>query len=133
MTSICKMINDKIENWLANYAKLFEENNLEEIINCYAVPSTMSTPEKVVIMKSADEVEQQISEILLLTKQSMLKQAKVLDLVIYPYDDNIFIANCRWQMEDAAGQIFAEFGAVYQLVYSKNEFRILNVTSYYQD
>lgn len=84
-------------------------------------------------MKSADEVEQQISEILLLTKQSMLKQAKVLDLVIYSYDDNIFIANCRWQMEDTAGEIFAEFGAVYQLVYSKNEFRILNVTSYYQD
>lgn len=124
------MQTTKIVSLFKRYIAAFKGYELANVAACYHLPCTLNTPDKIVLLKNANECEQEFSDIF-----TQLKQAKTSDIIAKKASysvvtENLLVANIEWAFVDEQGEIFADFCAIYHLVIIDNELKIINVVSH---
>jgi hypothetical protein len=124
------MITEKLEHLFTNYLRHFKEYNLEGVINCYHLPCTLNTPDKVSLLSNEQDCQQEFNSIF-----SQLKEANTSNVVAnkasyQQISEQVFLVNIDWDFFDGNQQVFADFTALYHVLIVADELKIFNVISH---
>lgn len=56
--------NERINTWLDNYAKAFNQADVSALIANYATPCVMSTPDKTLLVENAEQLASELHAII---------------------------------------------------------------------
>ena len=124
------MITSALENLFQRYLTAFKCYDLSTLTQCYQLPCTLHTPDKVAYLASESDFEQEILQIF-----AVLQQAKISDINItkatYSESVNGAVDVCiDWLFYDEHGEVFADFCAFYHITNIEQEFKIMSVVSH---
>ena len=113
-----------------NYLTAFKGNKLDSVVECYHLPCTLHTPDKVVLLTDIQNCQKEFADIFL-----QLKQAKTSDIIARQasyslVSKELFLVSIDWEFLDQQGEIFADFCAVYHVANIENKLKIINVVSH---
>ena len=123
----------QIKTLFDNYLAAFSAYDLDAVVECYHIPCTLHTPDKIVLVNSIDDCRQELSDIF-----TQLKQAKTVKIVAQKssymsINDDLLLACVDWSFIGEQEQIFANFCAYYHLSITsstKQNLSIVNVVSH---
>lgn len=123
----------QIKTLFDNYLAAFSAYDLDAVVECYHIPCTLHTPDKIVLVNSIDDCRQELSDIF-----TQLKQAKTVKIVAQKssymsINDDLLLACVDWNFIGEQEQIFANFCAYYHLSITsstKQNLSIVNVVSH---
>jgi hypothetical protein len=124
------MNTEKLEHLFTNYLHYFKEYNLEGVANCYHLPCTLNTPDKVNFLMNEQECQQEFNSIF-----TQLKEANTSNIVAnkssyQQISEQVFLVNIDWDFFDGNKEVFADFTALYHVLLVDGEFKIFNVISH---
>ena len=127
------MKTQQIKTLFDNYLAAFSAYDLDTVVECYHIPCTLHTPDKIVLVNSIDDCRQELSDIF-----TQLKQAKTVKIVAQKssymsINDDLLLACVDWNFIGEQEQIFANFCAYYHLSITsstKQNLSIVNVVSH---
>jgi len=126
----CSVQTKKIVSLFNGYLAAFKHYDLEKVVECYHLPCTLHTPDKVVLLKNDKACEQEFNNIF-----TQLQQAKTSEIIAKKASyslvaENLLFASIDWEFLDEQGEIFADFCAIYHLVLINDKLKIINVVSH---
>ena len=124
------MIEKKLQQLFQQYIKAFQHYDLESVVRCYAFPCTLTTPDKVVLLNSADDAKSELSEVFSWMQQDNATKIGVLSASYHQYSSTLVVANIQWQFVNAQAQVIAEFAALYHLDVTSEQAKIVHVVSH---
>lgn len=124
------MKTQQIKTLFDNYLAAFSAYDLDAVVECYHIPCTLHTPDKIVLVNSIDECRQELSDIF-----TQLKQANTVKIVAQKssymsINDDLLLACVDWNFIGEQEQIFANFCAYYHLSSTEQSLAIVNVVSH---
>lgn len=136
MTSGYSMKNI-LETFFSNYLKAFESYDLAAVSNCYAIPCTLNTPEKIVLIDDIDSCQKEFDAIFKQLKQENMKEIRVEQSSFIKMSNDLVLASINWQFVDVGGEFFASFCAVYYIVVEETQnqksCKIVNIASHHDE
>jgi hypothetical protein len=119
-----------INKFFTRYLDAFKRYDHTGVADCYQLPCTLHTPDKVVLLKETTDCQQEFDDIF-----KQLKQANVSNIIAKKasysvVNQTLLIACVSWEFVDDKGVIFADFCAIYHLVVVNSELKIINVVSH---
>ncbi len=124
------MITTKLQQLFQQYIKAFQQFDLQSVVDCYAFPCTLTTPDKIVLLKSSTDAEDEFTNIFSWMKQDNASQIGVISASYHEYSSNLAVANIHWQFQGEQNQILAEFAALYHIDITGKYAKIMHVVSH---
>ena len=124
------MIEKKLQQLFKQYIYAFQHFDLGSVVSCYAFPCTLTTPDKIVLLKSSSDAEDEFTNIFSWMKQGNASQIGVLSASYHEYSSSLAVANIHWQFVGDNGQCIAEFAALYHIDISQSQAKIMHVVSH---
>lgn len=123
----------QVAEFFKQYLTAFSAYDLDAVVACYALPCTLHTLDKVVLLTDIDSCQQEFDNIF-----SQLKEMNTAKIVAKKasytlVNDDLLLACVDWNFIDEQGQIFADFCAYYHINIIKGEkvkLAIVNVVSH---
>ncbi|MCH2058398.1 MAG: hypothetical protein MK214_17675 [Thalassotalea sp.] len=112
------------------YIQAFAQYDIAATRQCYQLPCILSTPEKVLVIKSEEDFECEFTQIFSMLRSNNISGFKASNASFEQVDDNIYLAHLDWQFFDDANNLFTEFAAIYHLSYQNQAYRIISVISH---
>ncbi len=124
------MNTEKIERLFINYLNYFKTYNLAGVIDCYHLPCTLNTPDKLSLLVNEQDCQDEFESIF-----SQLKAAKTTNVVAnkasyQQISEQVFLVSIDWDFFDANQQVFTDFTALYHLLIVEDQLKIINVISH---
>ncbi len=121
-----------IENLFNNYLAAFKAYDLDAVIECYHLPCTLHTLDKIVMVNNIDDCRQEFASIFAQLKQANTSEIIARSASYLSIADNLLLACVDWDFIDGQGETFADFCAYYHIVKSEGEqkLKIINVVSH---
>jgi len=123
----------QIEAFFDRYLAAFYSYDLDGVVACYHLPCTLHTPDKTVLVNSADDCRQELCDIFTQLKQANTAKIVAQKASYMPINDDLILTCIDWVFIDDQGQVFADFCAYYHLSISnssKQKLAIVNVVSH---
>ena len=126
-------IGIKLQELFKRYQNAFIHYDINEVSNCYHLPCTLNTPDKVVLLTSQSDCQQEFGAIF-----TQLKDAKTSDIIakrasFEQISKQVYLVCIDWDFIDGQGQVFADFTAIYHVLDNDDTLRIINVISHELD
>ncbi|MDG1752839.1 MAG: hypothetical protein P8I03_14460 [Thalassotalea sp.] len=125
------MINETaLVNLFLRYTAAFKCYDLSTVKQCYQLPCTLHTPDKVVYLASEIDLEKEFIQIF-----TVLQNAKISDIKITKATFNVSVNGAidmciDWAFIDENNKVFTDFCAFYHLVEIEEQFKIISVVSH---
>ena len=116
------------------YIKAFNNYNMQDVLDCYHLPCTLHTPEKIAYLSNEAQFEQEFIDIF-----TVLKHANITKIVAskasYQYCQEHSIDICiDWLFYDNNNELFTDFTAFYHIAnngsYAESIGKIVSVVSH---
>ncbi len=124
------MITIKLQKLFKRYQEAFLTYNIEEVINCYHLPCTLNTPDKIVLLANQSDCHKEFSEIFTQLKTVDTSNIIANKASYMQVSEQLYLVCIDWDFIDGQGQVFADFAAVYHVLDSEGSLKIINVISH---
>lgn len=126
-------IGIKLQELFKRYQNAFIHYDINEVSNCYHLPCTLNTPDKIVFLSSQSDCYEEFGTIF-----TQLKEAKTSNVIakkasFEQVSKQLYLVCIDWDFIDGQGQVFAEFTAIYHVLDNDDTLRIINVISHELD
>ena len=118
-----------IEQLFQGYLKAFQQQNIAATQQCYQLPCTMHTPDKVVLIDNDNIFEREFLDIFTILSHAEIKRFVALKASFSSLSENLILACVDWQFIGPKDEVFTDFCAFYHLALSEGQWRIFNVVS----
>lgn len=123
------MIETQLKAFYQTYIRAFAQLDISLVKQCYQLPATLTTPERVVLLADDAIFEQEFAAIFATLASNNISGFKTSNASYSLISNELVLANIDWQFIDKANNLFAEFSAIYHLTFSAGSFKIINVNS----
>ena len=103
--------------------------NMSAIQQCYQLPCTLHTPDKVVLITNDKAFEKEFLDIFTILSHAKISQFLPLKSSFSKLKDDVILACVDWQFIGPNEEVFTDFSAFYHLVLTKRQWHIFNVVS----
>lgn len=125
------MLAENIQLLFNRFQEGFTHFDLEKVIDCYHLPCTLNTPDKISVINTGAELESEVSGIFTQLTNECFASVKLGNSSFMKLTDDIAYATIDWKFLDNKNQVFSEFSAFYHLIYTKDKkLKIINATSH---
>lgn len=118
-----------IEQLFQRYLKAFHQQNMADTQQCYQLPCTLHTPDKVVLIEDASAFEREFLDIFTVLSHAQITQFDALRASFSELSENLLLACVDWQFIGDNGEIFTDFSAFYHIAFNNGQWKIFNVVS----
>jgi hypothetical protein len=123
----------KLQTLFKCYQNAFIHYDMSEVINCYHLPCTLNTPDKIVLLLSQSDCYKEFGAIF-----TQLKEAKTSNVIakkasFEQVSKQLYLVCIDWDFIDGQGQVFADFTAIYHVLDNDDTLKIVNVISHELD
>ena len=123
----------KLKELFKNYQNAFLQCDLDGVSRCYHLPCTLNTPDKIVLLASPSDCQQEFGAIF-----TQLKEAKASNIIakqasFQQVSKQLYLVCIDWDFIDGQGQVFADFTAIYHVLDNDGTLKIINVISHELD
>ena len=122
-------IQNDIEQLFQRYLTAFHQQNMVAIQQCYHLPCTLHTPDKVVLIDSDKVFEQEFLAIFTVLNHAEVSRFEAIKSTFSTLSENLILACVDWQFIGPNDEVFTDFSAFYHLAFSEGHWRIFNVAS----
>ncbi|MFT6918747.1 MAG: hypothetical protein ACJA2G_001367 [Cognaticolwellia sp.] len=129
MSYISLMHKSAIEQFFQRYLTAFHQQNMSDMQQCYQLPCTLHTPDKVVLIASDKVFEQEFLDIFTVLSHAEIKRFVALKSSFSQLSETLILACVDWQFIGPKAEVFTDFSACYHLALSEGQWRIFNVVS----
>ncbi len=124
------MAAKKLQQLFKHYQNAFMQYDLDGVSSCYHLPCTLNTPDKIVLLSSHSDCQQEFGAIF-----TQLKEAKTSNIVakkasFEQVSEQVYLVCIDWDFIDGQGQVFADFAAIYHVLDVNGTLKIINVVSH---
>jgi hypothetical protein len=123
------MPKSAIEQFFQRYLMAFHQQNMSDMQQCYRLPCTLHTPDKVVLIASDKVFEQEFLDIFTVLSHAEIKRFIALKASFSQLSETLILACVDWQFIGPEAKVFTDFSAFYHLALSEGQWRIFNVVS----
>jgi hypothetical protein len=124
------MTASKLQNLFTQYQKAFLAYDIKGVMDCYHLPCTLNTPDKIVLLSNESDCHSEFSEIF--TQLKSVKTSNVLakKASYEQISEQLYLVCIDWDFVDGQGNVFADFAAVYHVLDVAGRLKIINVISH---
>jgi hypothetical protein len=123
------MYQKAIEQLFQRYIMAFHQQNMTATQQCYQLPCTLHTPDKVVFIDSDKVFEREFLDIFTVLSHAKINRFIALKASFSELSENLILACVDWQFIGHKDEVFTDFSAFYHLALSEGQWRIFNVVS----
>ncbi|GHF01596.1 ketosteroid isomerase family protein [Thalassotalea profundi] len=123
-------MKQQLKSFIQNYISCFTQYDVKTLQNFYQLPCTLSTPDKLVLITSSEEFEEEFRQIFTQLKEANTAKFSFKDISFTQVNEAIIMLGGHWTFKDTKQDIFADFFACYHLVKENNKLNIVNVMSH---
>ena len=124
------MNNQALINLFENYIAAFQQYNLDAVKDCYQLPCTLHTPDKIAYLSNELRFKEEFLDIFTILQHANTQKI-LITKATYSESINGAVDVCiDWAFIDDKGEIFADFCAFYHLVAIGPLFKITSVVSH---
>lgn len=124
------MIEKKLVSLFRHYISAFKRYDIAAVQQCYYLPCTLHTPDKIAYLANKNDFEREFIDIF-----TVLQHANTKDILITKAgfgltasgDINLCI---DWAFTDDKDEVFADFCAFYHVIEVECEYKIVSVVSH---
>jgi hypothetical protein len=120
----------KIEALFNKFQEGFNHFDLVKVIDCYHVPCTLNTPDKMSLINTTGELENEVDGIFAQLVNEHFVSFQLTNTSFMRLTDELIFVNMDWKFIDKHDQVFSEFSAFYHLTIKDKKLKIINVTSH---
>ena len=124
------MKTEKIQQLFSDYLHHFLEYDLAGLANCYHLPCTLSTPDKLSFVMNQQDLFEEFTGIFEQLKSAQTSHIVANKASYQQMSDTVFLVSIDWDFFDGNQQVFADFTALYHVVDVEGELKIFNVISH---
>ena len=124
------MLTNKIEHLFNHYLSAFKAYNIDGVSACYHLPCTLSTPDKIVLLTTEEQCQQEFIDIFTQLKANDTANIVAKKASYQKITENLMLACIDWDFIDDNQNVFADFCAYYHLVEVNQTVKIVNVVSH---
>ncbi len=124
------MTASKLENLFTQYQKAFLAYDIEAVMDCYHLPCTLNTPDKIVLLANESDCHNEFSEIFAQLKSVATSNVLAKKASYEQISEQLYLVCIDWDFIDGQGDVFADFAAVYHVLDIAGTFKIINVISH---
>jgi len=120
---------DKLEQLFHTYLHAFINYDISAVSECYQDVCSLTTPDKMLVIETKGEFEQEFQMIFTQLRQAGMTDVKALNASCISVGNNIVLACVDWAFYDNDKNVFADFSAFYHLEYQQGCYKIFSVNS----
>jgi len=124
------MIKIKLEQLFKHYQNAFLQCDLDGVSSCYHLPCTLNTPDKLVLLSSPTDCQQEFSAIFTQLKEANTRDVLAKKASFEQMSEQLYLVCIDWDFIDGQGQVFADFTAIYHVLDTGEALKIVNVVSH---
>ena len=126
------MITSSIEHLFNRFLQGFKNFDLTMVKNCYHLPCTLNTPEKIRVINTDAELSDEIKDIFEQLTNEQFAGVELSNTSYMQLSDDITFVSIDWKFVDQTKQVFAEFSTFYHLTMKRKDkqLKIINATSH---
>lgn len=124
------MLTADIQQSLNRFQKGFHHFDLAMVVDCYHLPCTLNTPEKMSIINTKAELENEINGIFEQLRHECFARFELSNTSYMQLTEDLSFATINWTFIDKTNQVFSEFSAFYHLSVKDKKLKIINATSH---
>lgn len=121
---------EKLQTFFHTYLEGFLDYDVQAIQKCYQWPCTLNTPDKCVYIENLADLACEFDEIFLQLKQADTQDIVALKASYTPLSESLLLACVDWQFINSKNEVFTDFSAIYHLMISGEQLKIINVISH---
>ena len=120
----------KLQQLFKHYQNAFLQCDLEAVSRCYHLPCTLNTPDKIVLLKSAADCQQEFGAIFTQLKEASTSNIIAKKASFEQVSKQVYLVCIDWGFIDGQGLVFADFAAIYHVLDHDGTLKIINVVSH---
>ena len=124
------MIASELINLFQDYIAGFSRYNLNAVKDCYHLPCSLHTPDKIAYLVEDKDFEEEFLNIFEVLKQGKIKNIRVTKATFNESINGSIDVCVDWQFVDDKGEIFADFCAFYHVIKLEKKYKISSVVSH---
>ena len=124
------MKNQQLVNLFQDYISAFQQYDLAAVQQCYQLPCTLHTPDKIAYLANNAHFEQEFIDIFTVLQHAKTKKILVTKASYSLSVDDAIDVCIDWAFVDDENETFADFCAFYHLVKVKQQYKIVSVVSH---
>lgn len=124
------MNKERLQKLFKQYQNAFINYDIDKVSSCYHLPCTLNTPDKIVLLSSLLDCQQEFGAIF-----TQLKDAGISDIIaqrasFQQMSEQLYLVCIDWDFVDEQKQTFADFAAIYHVLDCNGTLQIVNVVSH---
>lgn len=124
------MIEQALEKLFDQYMRAFSRYDIQLINDCYQLPCTLSTPEKMLVILDEQTFETEFDKIFLQLQSASIAGLTASNASYICATNELILASVDWAFIDDNENIFADFMALYHIVKTDHKYKIVSVSSH---
>lgn len=127
----------ELEALFNHYLKSFKDYDLQGVCQCYALPCTLNTPDRILLLEDKEACENEFNDIFEQLRQEHTQRIVVKQSSFMSLSEHLLLVSIDWDFVNQENEVFADFCAFYHVAVSikNNEcsLKIVNVASHNSD
>ena len=124
------MTASKLKHLFTQYQKSFLAYDIEGVMDCYHLPCTLNTPDKIVLLANESGFHHEFREIFAQLKSVATSNVFPKKASYEQISEQLYLVCIDWDFVDGESEIFADFAAIYHVLDIAGTFKIINVISH---
>jgi hypothetical protein len=124
------MITSELVNLFKNYIAGFKSYDLAAVKNCYHLPCSLHTPDKIAYLPTSKDFKEEFLNVFVVLKQGCTKDIRVTKATFSECVNGSVDICIDWQFIDDKNEVFADFCAFYHVIKFENKYKIISVISH---
>lgn len=120
----------RLEKLFHTYLEAFLNYDTQRVRQCYLLPCTLSTPDKMLVINNSHEFDNEFGAIFEQLKVANIKQIIATNASYVCLANNLMLVCIDWAFVDCEGITFADFSAFYHIMEQDSQLKIVNVNSH---
>jgi len=92
-----------------NFQEGFLQFDLEKVVNCYHLPCTLNTPDKISVISTKEELENEVNGIFTQLSNECFTSVTLSNSSYMQLTEEITLASMDWKFFDKTNQVFLSF------------------------
>tara|TARA_B110000114_G_scaffold103755_1_gene109201 strand:+ start:359 stop:793 length:435 start_codon:yes stop_codon:yes gene_type:complete len=124
------MLTTNVQALFHNFKEGINHLNLIKVVDCYHLPCTLNTPDKLSLINTKAELESEVKSLFTQLTKECFYRFELSNTSYMKLTDDMIFASIDWTFIDDNHQVFSEFSAFYHLVIKDKKLKIINATSH---
>jgi len=120
----------KLQQLFKNYQNAFRQYDFDGVVSCYHLPCTLNTPDKIVLLSTPADCQQEFAAIFTQLKEASTSAITAKRASFEQISEQLYLVCIDWDFIDGQGQVFADFAAIYHVLDTGEALKIVNVVSH---